>query len=386
MRKEIEEKKQELERAERDYLLSKAAELQHGVIPRLEEKLKAAEGELRDQDSSNRLLKEEVDEEDVAGIISRWTHIPVEKLVKGEKEKILTLSDHLHKRVIGQDAPVEAVADAVLRARAGLKDPNRPIGSFIFLGPTGVGKTELARSLAYELFDDERAMVRIDMSEYMEKHTVSRLIGAPPGYIGYDEGGQLTEAIRRKPYSVILFDEIEKAHPDVFNVLLQILDDGRVTDAQGHVVNFKNTIIIMTSNIGSTYFIEDINTGHTDIQDKVLKEMRGHFRPEFLNRIDEVVVFQPLTEENLVDIVEIQLNRFAERFAEKHISLEVSGDAKQLLGKQGYDPVYGARPLKRIIQKNLETPISRMLISGKLNDSQKVSVTVERDSFAFSVE
>jgi ATP-dependent Clp protease ATP-binding subunit ClpB len=386
VRKEIEEKKQELERAERDYLLSKAAELQHGVIPRLEETLKAAEEKLREQDSANRLLKEEVDEEDIAGIISRWTHIPVEKLVKGEKEKILTLSDHLHKRVIGQDVPVDAVADAVLRARAGLKDPNRPIGSFIFLGPTGVGKTELARSLAFELFDDERAMVRIDMSEYMEKHTVSRLIGAPPGYIGYDEGGQLTEAIRRKPYSVILFDEIEKAHPDVFNVLLQILDDGRVTDAQGHMVNFKNTIIIMTSNIGSTHIIEDINAGHTDIQTKVLAEMRNHFRPEFLNRIDEIVVFQALTQEDLVDIVDIQLDRFAERFVDKHITLEVNEEAKQLLAKQGYDPVYGARPLKRVIQKVLETPISRLLISRELNDGQKVSVVGKNDSFGFTVE
>ncbi len=384
MRKKLEEKRQELEHAQRDYNLSKAAELQHGVIPKLEEELKLAEEELRAQDSSNRLLKEEVDDEDVAAIISRWTHIPLKKLVQGEKEKLLTLPEHLHKRVIGQDVAVNAVADAVLRARAGLKDPNRPIGSFIFLGPTGVGKTELARSLAYEFFDDERAMIRIDMSEYMEKHTVSRLIGAPPGYIGYDEGGQLTEAVRRRPYSVVLFDEIEKAQHDVFNVLLQILDDGRVTDAQGHVVNFKNTIIIMTSNIGSTYIIENFRAGYDEIQKQVLAEMRSHFRPEFLNRVDETVVFHALTPEDLNSIVDIQLERFSERLKDKQITLKVNGNAKDLLAKQGFDPVYGARPLKRIIQKAMETPISRLLISGELLEGQALKVDEEGGELTFS--
>ncbi len=384
LRKDLEQKRVDLERAQRDYLLSEAAQLQHGEIPRLEEQLKRAEETLREQDSSSRLLKEEVDEEDIALIISRWTHIPVSKLVQGEKEKLLVLSDHLHKRVVGQDIAVDAVADAVLRARAGLKDPNRPIGSFIFLGPTGVGKTELARSLAFELFDDERAMVRFDMSEYMEKHSVSRLIGAPPGYVGYDEGGQLTEAIRRKPYSVILFDEIEKAHADVFNVLLQILDDGRVTDSQGHVVNFKNTIIIMTSNIGSELITEEIQNSHTSLEDTVLAKVRQHFRPEFLNRVDEVIQFQTLTKEHLVDIVSIQLALFAQRFKDKHIKLQVHEDAKKLLAELGFDPVYGARPLKRAIQKSLETPISRMLISGELGDGDSLLVGVEQDALAFS--
>ncbi len=383
MRKTLEEKRQELELAQRDYNLSKAAELRHGVIPKLEEELRMAEEELHGEGSTKRLLKEEVDEEDVAAIISRWTHIPVQKLVRGEKEKLLTLSEQLHKRVIGQDTAVDAVADAVLRARAGLKDPNRPIGSFIFLGPTGVGKTELARSLAWELFDDERAMVRIDMSEYMEKHTVSRLIGAPPGYIGYDEGGQLTEAVRRKPYSVILFDEIEKAHHDVFNVLLQILDDGRVTDAQGHVVNFKNTIIIMTSNIGSIYIIENYRAGYEEIRKQVLAELRKHFRPEFLNRVDETVVFQALTPEDLIGIVDIQLERFAQRLVDSGVTLEVSDSAKQLLAKEGFDPVFGARPLKRAIQKTLETPISKMLIKGELESGQVLKVDEKEGELTF---
>jgi ATP-dependent Clp protease ATP-binding subunit ClpB len=385
-RKTLEEKRIELDQAQREYNLSKAAELQHGVIPQLEQKLKEAEDALREENTSNRLMKEEVDEEDIAAIISRWTHIPIQKLVQGEKEKILTLAAHLHKRVIGQDTAVDAVADAVLRARAGLKDPQRPIGSFIFLGPTGVGKTELARALAFELFDDERAMIRIDMSEYMEKHTVSRLIGAPPGYIGYDEGGQLTEAVRRKPYSVVLFDEIEKAHPDVFNVLLQILDDGRVTDAQGHVVNFKNTILIMTSNIGSSHIIENLHAGITDIQTQVLAELRSHFKPEFLNRIDEVVVFQALTRNDLVSIVDIQLALFARRFTDRNITLSLSETAKKHLAEQGFDPVYGARPLKRVIQKTLETPISRMIVSGELQDGQTILVDEKNGGLAFSCQ
>jgi ATP-dependent Clp protease ATP-binding subunit ClpB len=376
MRKEMEQKRYELEVAQRRYDLSKAAELQHGVIPRLEEQIKKAEDALHGQDSSSRLLKEEVDEEDIASIVSKWTNIPVKKLVQGEKDKLLSLAMHLHKRVVGQDEAVDAVADAVLRARAGLKDPNQPIGSFIFLGPTGVGKTELARSLAYELFDDERAMIRIDMSEYMEKHAVSRLIGAPPGYIGYDEGGQLTEAVRRKPYSVILFDEIEKAHADVFNILLQILDDGRVTDSHGHTVNFKNTIIIMTSNIGSQHIIERLNAGYSEVHSVALMELRNHFRPEFLNRVNEIVVFQQLSRKDIVAIAGIQLARFAERLVDRQITLEVGDEAKELIANMGYDPVYGARPLKRVIQRSLETPISRMLISGDLKDGQALRVGV----------
>ncbi len=386
MRKELEQKKQELDQAQRDYKLNLAAELQHGTIPKLEQDLKEAEDALRDEDNSSRLLKEEVDEEDIAAIVSKWTNIPVKKLVQGEKEKLLSLSDHLHKRVFGQNNAVDAVADAVLRARAGLKDPNRPIGSFIFLGPTGVGKTELARALAYELFDDERAMIRIDMSEYMEKHAVSRLVGAPPGYVGYDEGGQLTEAVRRRPYSVILFDEIEKAHADVFNILLQILDDGRVTDSQGHVVNFKNTIVVMTSNIGSINITENINSNYNEIKERVISELRAHFRPEFLNRVDEIIVFHSLTSENLLDIVDILLSRFAKLLVDKQIQLNVGGNAKKLLAEKGYDPVYGARPLKRIIQKTLETPISRMIISGELNQGGTLHVTEKNGELVFNVK
>ena len=386
MREKLEQARLELERAQRDYNLNRAAEIQHGTIPNLEQDIKEAEAKLKEQ-NGDRLLKEEVDEEDIAAIISRWTHIPVSKLVEGEKEKLLALGDHLHKRVIGQEEAVDAVADAVLRARAGMKDPQRPIGSFIFLGPTGVGKTELARSLAHNLFDDEHAMVRIDMSEYMEKHTVSRLIGAPPGYIGYEEGGQLTEAVRRKPYSVILLDEIEKAHHDVFNILLQILDDGRLTDSHGHVVNFKNTIVIMTSNIGSHHIVDNgANKDYDEVKKTVLGEMRRHFRPEFLNRVDEIVVFHGLTEENLVDIVGIQLERFAERLDDKRITLDISDEAKRHLAMAGFDPVYGARPLKRAIQRELETPVSRMLIAGKLNDGQALKVGVVEDELGFAVE
>jgi ATP-dependent Clp protease ATP-binding subunit ClpB len=384
-REKLEQARQELERAQREYNLNRAAELQHGEIPNLEQDIKEAERKLAGE-QGQRLLKEEVDEEDIAAIISRWTHIPVSKLVEGEKEKLLKLSDHLHQRVVGQQEAVDAVADAVLRARAGMKDPLRPIGSFIFLGPTGVGKTELARSLAYNLFDDEHAMVRIDMSEYMEKHTVSRLIGAPPGYVGYAEGGQLTEAVRRKPYSVILLDEIEKAHHDVFNILLQILDDGRLTDSHGHVVNFKNTIIIMTSNIGSQHIVDSTGREYEEIKKSVLGEMRMHFRPEFLNRVDEIVVFHGLSEEDLLDIVGIQLEHFASRLSDMRIEFEVSEEARRYLTKAGYDPVYGARPLKRAIQRELETPVSRMLISGKLSEAQKLRVGVVEDELGFAVE
>jgi len=385
LRESLELAKQSYEKAERDQDLEKAAEFRYGVIPGLEKQIKTAEDKFRKKNAGDDfLLKEEVSDEDIAEIISRWTRIPVKKLVESEKEKILGLAKNLHKRVISQNEAVDAVADAVLRARAGLKDPNRPIASFIFLGPTGVGKTELARALAAELFDDEKAMIRIDMSEYMEKHTVSRLIGAPPGYIGYDEGGQLTEAVRRRPYSVILFDEIEKAHPDVFNVFLQILDDGRVTDSHGRTVNFKNTIIIMTSNIGS-HLIQD-NKGDSDnIKDKLLEEMRHHFRPEFLNRVDEVLVFHQLTEEDLLEIVDIQIANFAERLKSREIALSVSKDAKKHLAKCGFDPVYGARPLRRVIVREIETPVSRMLVSGELSDKQALKIDSGKEGLKFSV-
>jgi ATP-dependent Clp protease ATP-binding subunit ClpB len=387
LREQIESSRQELERAERDYNLSKAAELRHGRIPQLERMLKDAEEALKNKDNENRLLKEEVDEEDIAEIISRWTHIPVSKLVQGEKEKLLALSEHLHTRVVGQDEAVDAVADAVLRARAGLKDPERPIGSFIFLGPTGVGKTELARALAYNLFDDERAMVRIDMSEYMEKYAVSRLVGAPPGYVGYEEGGQLTEAVRRRPYSVVLFDEIEKAHPDVFNVLLQILDDGRVTDSQGRVVNFKNTIIIMTSNIGSQ-LIADFsgNDGYDQIKDTIHHELRKYFRPEFLNRVDELVIFHTLGKQHIRGIVDIQLQRFRERLQTIGVIFQADERAMDLLADKGYDPVYGARPLKRVIQRELETPVSRMLIGGEVAEGKSVHITADGEKLIFNVQ
>jgi ATP-dependent Clp protease ATP-binding subunit ClpB len=386
IRQKIEQAKYELEKAQRSYDLTTAAQLQHGTIPQLEKQLADAEKSLKANNNKNRLLKEEVDEEDVAAIVARWTHIPVSKLATGEKEKVLTLAAHLHERVIGQDEAVDAVADAVLRGRAGLKDPRRPIGSFIFLGPTGVGKTELARALAFNLFDDEHAMIRIDMSEYMEKHTVSRLIGAPPGYVGYDEGGQLTEAVRRRPYSVILFDEIEKAHPDVFNILLQILDDGRVTDSHGHVVNFKNTIIIMTSNIGSQHIVDSQDKDYETIKSTVLGELKNHFRPEFINRVDELVVFHGLTKENLLAIVDIQLGQFAALLAQKNIAFSADTSAKKILSSTGYDPVYGARPLKRAIQRLLETPVSRMLVAGELKESQAIKVTAAGDGLKFTVE
>jgi ATP-dependent Clp protease ATP-binding subunit ClpB len=384
LRVQLEQARHELEKAERDYNLSKAAELRHGKVPELERTLKSAEEALKAEGTGKRLLKEEVDEEDIAAIISRWTHIPVAKLVGSEKGKLLMLGDRLHERVVGQDEAVEAVADAVLRARAGLKDPARPIGSFIFLGPTGVGKTELARSLAYNLFDDERAMVRIDMSEYMEKFAVSRLVGAPPGYVGYDEGGQLTEAVRRRPYAVVLFDEIEKAHPEVFNILLQILDDGRITDSQGRVVNFKNTIIIMTSNIGSQYFSE--RGVDEKVRSTVLAELRKNFRPEFLNRVDEIVVFHALSKEHIKKIVSIQLARFTERLAAQQISFVADESATKLLAEKGYDPVYGARPLKRVIQRELETPLSRKIIAGEIKEGSEVKAKAKGDEIVFEIK
>jgi len=383
LRAQIEQTKTEIEQAERAYDLNRAAELKYGKLHGLERELKAEEERLAQQDGAARLIKEEVDEEDIAEVVSRWTHIPVSKLLEGEVQKLLHLEEELHLRVIGQDEAVTAVAEAVVRARSGLKDPNRPIGSFIFLGPTGVGKTELARALAEFLFDDERAMIRIDMSEYQEKHTVSRLIGAPPGYVGFEEGGQLTEAVRRRPYCVILFDEIEKAHHDVFNVLLQILDDGRLTDGQGRTVDFKNTIVIMTSNIGSPRILEYrgafAGVGYERMKEAVIEEMQRHFRPEFLNRVDEVIVFHSLTEEHLKKIVDIQLGRLRQRLEERHIRLELTDEAKTRLVKVGYDPNYGARPLKRAIQKEIETALGRMLLQGEIRDGQTVIVDYDED-------
>ena len=382
IREQIEQTKVEVEQAERQYDLNKAAELKYGKLNELERRLKAEEETLNATKGPQRLIKEEVDEEDIAEVISRWTKIPVSKLLEGEVQKLLHLSEELHKRVIGQHEAVDAVADAVVRARSGLKDPHRPIGSFIFLGPTGVGKTELARALAEFLFDDDRAMIRIDMSEYQERHNVARLVGAPPGYIGFEEGGQLTEAVRRRPYCVVLFDEIEKAHADIFNVLLQVLDDGRLTDGQGRTVDFKNTIVIMTSNIGSQRILQYkgsyIGEVYDRMKDAVLDEMRHHFRPEFLNRIDETIVFHALSEEHLKQIVVIQLKRLTERLADRQITLELTDAAKTHLVHTGYDPSYGARPLKRAIQREIENPLGRLLLEGKVRDGQTVKVDYDR--------
>jgi ATP-dependent Clp protease ATP-binding subunit ClpB len=377
IREQIEQTKLEIEQAERQYDLNRAAELRYGKLAELERRLRADEAALETSEAGDRLLKEEVDEEDIADVVSRWTGIPVSKLLEGEMRKLLRLDEELHKRVIGQDEAVTAVAEAVIRSRSGLSDPNRPIGSFIFLGPTGVGKTELARALASYLFDDERAMVRIDMSEYGEKHSVARLIGAPPGYVGYEEGGQLTEAVRRRPFSVVLFDEIEKASPDVFNVFLQILDDGRLTDGQGRTVDFKNTILVMTSNIGSHRILDFHGSGAADyavMRATVLDELRRHFRPEFLNRVDEVVVFQALNEQQLDAIVKIQLERLAARLVERRITIELTEAARRHLVKVGYDPVYGARPLKRAMQRELETPLGRKILAGEVREGQNVLV------------
>jgi ATP-dependent Clp protease ATP-binding subunit ClpB len=384
LREQIEQTRIEVEQAERQYDLNRAAELRYGKLAELERRLKAEEEMLAKKQGQFRLIKEEVDEEDIAEVVSRWTGVPVTKLLEGELQKLLGLEQELHRRVIGQDEAVTAVAEAVIRARSGLKDPNRPIGSFIFLGPTGVGKTELARALAEFLFDDERAMIRIDMSEYQERHTVARLIGAPPGYVGYEEGGQLTEAVRRRPYSVILFDEIDKAHHDVFNVMLQILDDGRLTDGQGRVVDFKNTIVIMTSNIGSHRILEYRGAFEGEAYERmkgaVLEEMRHHFRPEFLNRVDEIIVFHALSQEHLKQIVEIQLDKLRQRLAERHISLELTDAARTHLVRAGYDPLYGARPLKRAIQREIETPLGRRILKGEVRDGQTVLVDLDQKS------
>jgi ATP-dependent Clp protease ATP-binding subunit ClpB len=384
VREQIDTVKVEISQAERAYDLNKAAELKYGKLTELERQLKAEEARIEANQGAARLVKEEVDEEDIAEVVSRWTGVPVSKLLEGEMKKLLGLEEELHQRVIGQDEAVTAVAEAVIRARSGLKDPNRPIGSFIFLGPTGVGKTELARALAEYLFDDERAMIRIDMSEYQEKHSVSRLIGAPPGYVGYDEGGQLTEAVRRRPYSVVLFDEIEKAHHDVFNALLQVLDDGRLTDGQGRTVDFKNVIVIMTSNIGSHRILEYRGgfegEAYRRMKEAVLGELQAAFRPEFLNRLDEIIVFHSLTEEQLKEIVDIQLAGLRRRLDERHILLELTDAARTVLVRVGYDPNYGARPLKRAIQREVETPLAKKILAGEVRGGQTVLIDQSGDA------
>ena len=387
LRSQIDEVKAEIERAEHQYDLNRVAELRYGKLQKLEEELKAREAEKEGQNALGSLLREEVTEDEIADIVSRWTGIPVTKLLEGEREKLLKLDEVLHRRVVGQDEAVQLVADAVLRARSGIRDPRRPIGSFIFLGPTGVGKTELAKTLAEALFDSEENIIRIDMSEYMEKHSVSRLVGAPPGYVGYDEGGQLTEAVRRRPYSVILFDEIEKAHPDVFNILLQVLDDGRITDSHGRVVDFKNTVIIMTSNIGSSALLEGI-TADGNISESARKEvmnaLRGAFRPEFLNRVDDIVFFKPLTRDEVRQIVRLLLGHLEERLADRQIALHFSDEAVNFIGEAGYDSVYGARPLKRYITHNVETKLARALIAGGIRDHSKVEVGLKDGELTFS--
>ena len=382
LKKEIDATKNEMEKAEREYDLGKASELKYGKLPELQKQMEEQE-KFMDAHKDSQLLKEEVGEEDIAGVVSRWTGIPVSKMMTGEREKLLHLDDTLHQRVVGQDEAVRVVSDAIIRARAGIKDPNRPIGSFIFLGPTGVGKTELAKTLAEALFDDERNIIRIDMSEYMEKHTVSRLIGAPPGYVGYDEGGQLTEAVRRHPYSVILLDEIEKAHPDIFNVLLQILDDGRLTDGKGRVVNFKNTIIIMTSNLGSHEILETKDFAQAE---KAVRELlKKYFRPEFLNRVDDIIVFKALGKDQVRNIATILLKRLSERL-EKQVKIHLTwtDEALQALANQGYDPQFGARPLRRLIVHTVETALSRDIISGVVREGDTVSINYDGQQFTFT--
>ena len=385
IKEEIEQVQLQIEQAKRSYDLNKAAELEYGTLTGLHQKLAAKEEELSGEGDEKSLLREEVTEDDIAEVIAKWTGIPVAKLVQSEMQKLLQLEEELHTRVIGQEQAVTAVADAIQRSRAGLSDPNRPIASFLFLGPTGVGKTELSKALASQLFDSEDAMVRIDMSEYMEKHTVSRLIGAPPGYVGYEEGGQLTEAVRRRPYAVILFDEVEKAHPDIFNVMLQILDDGRVTDGQGRTVDFTNTVLILTSNIGSQSILDLAGDPgrHSEMEARVNEALRGHFRPEFLNRLDESIIFHSLKQEELRQIVELQVQRLAQRLEDKKLGLQVNADALDWLAGVGYDPVYGARPLKRAIQRELETPIAKGILGGRFSPGHDVAVDVENGQLRF---
>ena len=386
LREKIENMNKEIEKAQRSYDLNKAAELQYGELPKLQKQLEIEEEKVKSKDLS--LVHDRVTDEEIARIISRWTGIPVAKLTEGERTKILHLDDELYKRVIGQEDGVRKVTDAIIRSKAGIKDPTKPIGSFLFLGPTGVGKTELAKALAASMFDDEQNMVRIDMSEYMEKYSVSRLIGAPPGYVGYEEGGQLTEAVRRKPYSVVLFDEIEKAHPDVFNVLLQVLDDGRITDSQGRTVDFKNTILIMTSNIGSSYLLDGIEPDGSirqESQDLVMNDLRAHFRPEFLNRLDEIIMFKPLTKENIGNIVDLMMADLNRRLADQEIRLELTDEAKSYIIDGGYDPVYGARPLKRFLQKNVETLAARMILSGNVQTEDTIVIGLKDGKLAAEV-
>ncbi|MFC3799470.1 ATP-dependent chaperone ClpB [Cohnella sp. GCM10012308] len=386
LQKRLEQARKDLADAQEEYDLNRSAELSYGIIPDLERQLKAAE-EAAEQEGETRLLRESVTEEEIADIVSRWTGIPVKRLVEGERDKLLRLEETLHERVVGQEEAVGLVSDAVLRARAGIQDPNRPIGSFLFLGPTGVGKTELAKALAATLFDREDGMIRIDMSEYMEKHSVSRLVGAPPGYVGYEEGGQLTEAVRRQPYTVVLLDEVEKAHPDVFNVLLQLLDDGRLTDSQGRVVDFKNTIVIMTSNIGSPHLLQGVDDNGDiapAVRDRVMKELTGHFRPEFLNRVDDIVLFKPLSLGEIESIVRKLARGLAERLSERGVALRLTDEAVRFIAKEGFDPVYGARPLKRFIQRHLETRVARALIAGSAPEGSLM--TVEASGGSLSVE
>ncbi|MBQ7156108.1 MAG: ATP-dependent chaperone ClpB [Synergistaceae bacterium] len=388
IRRKIDEVKAEIEKAKREYDLNKAAELEYGKLRELEDELAAKDKVKQDNSAEKKLLREEVTEDEIADIVSRWTGIPVTRLLEGEREKLLNLDKVLHKRVVGQDEAVESVADAVIRARSGIKDPGKPIGSFIFLGPTGVGKTELAKTLAEALFDSEENMIRIDMSEYMEKHSVSRLVGAPPGYIGYDEGGQLTEAVRRRPYSVILFDEIEKAHPDVFNILLQVLDDGRITDSHGHVVDFKNTVIIMTSNIGSQSLIDGNVNGiiSHEAREEVMQQLRASFKPEFLNRVDDIVFFKPLSIDEVKAIVRIMLGHLSERLEDRQITLNFTDEAVGFIAEAGYDAVYGARPLKRYITHNLETRLARAMIAGGVHEKGKVNVALKNGALTFNFE
>ena len=387
LREQIEDVNKQIQKAKQNYDLEKAAQLQYGELPKLQQQLEIEEKSVKESDRS--LFHEEVTDDEIARIISRWTGIPVTRLTEGERAKLLTLEDQLHKRVVGQDEGVKRVTDAILRSKAGIKDPTKPIGSFLFLGPTGVGKTELAKTLAENLFDDEQNMVRIDMSEYMEKYSVSRLIGAPPGYVGYEEGGQLTEAVRRKPYSVVLFDEIEKAHPDVFNVLLQVLDDGRITDSQGRTVDFKNTILIMTSNIGSPYLLDGIDENgeiKPEAQSQVMDDLRGHFRPEFLNRLDEIIMFKPLTKSNIGKIVDLMVGELDKRLADQELSLELTDTAKDQVIENGYDPVYGARPLKRYLQKYVETLAARKILSGDVHAGDTLVLDVQNGEFIVTVK
>jgi ATP-dependent Clp protease ATP-binding subunit ClpB len=384
-KQEIEQLRNQLEAAQRELDWARAAEIQHGLIPRLEAKLNADLEEVAALQTAGKMLKEEVDSEDIAEVVAKWTGVPVSRLLQGEMEKLVLMEDRLHQRVVGQSEALEAVADAIRRSRSGLSDPNRPIGSFLFLGPTGVGKTETAKALAEFLFDDEHNLVRIDMSEYSEKHAVSRLIGAPPGYVGYDEGGQLTEAVRRRPYSVILLDEIEKAHPEIFNVLLQVLDDGRLTDGQGRTVDFKNTVLILTSNIGSHYYGDPLDTkDFAQVQQQVLDEVRLHLRPEFINRLDDMVVFHPLGSAQIREIVGIQLQSLRHRLAERRIEIDITPEAMDLVAAAGYDPVYGARPLKRAIQKEIMNPLATLLLRGEIRDGQLVTITAQEGQFTFT--